>query len=585
MTIVHKALSLLYGSLPKKLLYSIAFFVLLVVLVFCIFYRINDYAHLQHWFLSLNGCFYKKESWSHDFFTPAVKATGNQLAVAGAGVAVILAALVTLSWQKFVKNKANLAPPVISSGLFSWYIAVALLALSLGMYSGALMFPAYDEIFSAVNCAELHPFQTIAYYMLPNNHLYYNFINNILFSWWVDPVRSGRLLSLIAYAGVLLLAFHWLRKLMANSMFAFIALLPVALQFMTWGMAGQARGYELQLLCSWASLITMFRYAREQDGRILAINTFFNILGFALVATYLLYYVAQTILLFCVMLYKRRLQWSYLRHVCYVAGFVFLLYLPALCFSGIPAFTSNIYVVAYYNNWMEFLPSFSINTNSFINSFSSMAFGGDTVVNYALFFLPLFLFLSRRKERRLMAFFYLLLWLAYVINTVHMRHNPFNRNMIMHYSITIGFMVFTFYLLVKKAVGFLPSANLSRSLSVILFCLPILALAGFQARYAKRSIATDLYEYDVNKAHISNLSETQLIDNAATIGCSNESFHFYYYLRKKHPNTYRCATYREDYIIKHIEEAFPAGVEKQYTRFYQEDGKYTFFRRNTIVKP
>ena len=37
-----------------------------------------------------------------------------------------------------------------------------------------LIVPTYDEVFSAQNCAGIHPFQTIAYYMLPNNHIFFN---------------------------------------------------------------------------------------------------------------------------------------------------------------------------------------------------------------------------------------------------------------------------------------------------------------------------------------------------------------------------------------------------------------------------
>ena len=353
MTLVHKTLSFLYGPLPKKLLYIVALLVLSALFSFCIFYISSDYSRLQHWFLSLNGSFYKKETWTRDFFTPAVKAQGNSLAGAGIACAALLSGYIVVSWRACNKRKVFVAPE-ISLGAWGWYAGVFALSISLGVWSWCSLAASYDEIFSAVNCTELHPFQTVSYYMLPNNHMYFNFINNVSFRWLGDTVASGRLMSMVAYAGVLLVSFHWFYRLTNNYFYAFIAILPIALQFTVWGMAAQARGYEAQLFCAWVSFITMFRFALTEDNRMLKLNALFNILGFIMVSTYLLFYVAQAIVLLSVMVYNRRFIWQYYKCQMFVILSVFLLYLPAFCFSGIPAFTDNPYVKPGSPDWIAY---------------------------------------------------------------------------------------------------------------------------------------------------------------------------------------------------------------------------------------
>ena len=579
MTLIQKTLSFLYGPLPKKILYSVALLTLITLLVFCIFYISSDYEHLTRWYLSLNDSFYKKDTWTSAFFTPAVKMKGNTLAGAGIVLVVFLSFSIIRSWQSDKKKKVFITPHAADPVKWGWYAGVAALALVLGIWSWTCAAPCYDEIFSAVNCVELHPFQTISYYMLPNNHLYFNFLNNILFSWWGDPVQSGRLISLAAYTGILLAAFHWLYSLIHNHLYSFVALLPIAFQLTVVGMSAQARGYEVQLLCAWVSLITMLRYTQTGSDRMLRINTLFNILGFIMVSTYLLFYAAQALVVLSVMAYDRRFRWRYLRSQLITAAAVFLFYLPAFCFSGTDAFFNNPYVTPAFPDWLSYMAVFSDVTRFFINFCFSMLCGEDRAINFILFFLPLALFFSRRRERRVIALAYVMLWIMYVVITLHMRRNPFNRNMIMHYSLTMGFVVFTFYSLVRWGAGFLPSAKARLLFITLFFGAPVVAFTGYLALTDKRDISVNLYSYDVNPIWKDHTTELLALDRNASIWCADESFYMYYILKKHHFTVHHNASAREDYFILRHGEPFPAGKESDYMLIRTVTQDYEFYKR------
>ena len=579
MAVLHKALLLLHGSLPKKILYLFGLVLLLSILSFCVFYRFSDYEHLKQWYFSLNGSFYKSDSWGRDFFTPEVKAKGNKFTLLGAGIASVLIAYILFSWRRYAKKKIVVNPDSISTEGWPWYLAVIVLALTAGTWSWSCVYPAYDEILSAIDCAEMHPFQTISYYMLPNNHMYFNLINNIFLRWWGELVQSGRFISLMAYVGILLCAFHWLRRLISNYFYAFLALLPVAFQFTVWCMSAQARGYEMQLLCAWVSFITMFRYAQTEDNRMLKINMLFNILGFVMVSTYLLYYAAQTAILLSVMAYNRRFLWRYYLYHAMIVSVVFLLYIPAFSFSGVNAFTDNAYVRPAFGDWYGYLPTFADLFRILMNFCFSTICGEDRAINFILFFLPLVLFFSRRRERRLVALCYTMLWLLFIIITLHLRRNPFNRNMIMHYSFTMAFCMFTLYTLVEKGASLLKATQLRQGFLGVFFILPVVVYVGYLGVTDKRDASLNLYYNNVNQIWINHTGDVPIISPTATIWCGDESYYMYYMFRHHHYKVFRFAPMNADYIIiRKGEETFPAGKEGEYEKVAGVSENYEFYK-------
>src|SRR5262245_28560302 len=66
-----------------KLCFIAVLLLLACVLVLCCFYLFTGYYHLTAWYLNLNNCFYRSQSWSKDFFTPGIKSDGNIYSIIG----------------------------------------------------------------------------------------------------------------------------------------------------------------------------------------------------------------------------------------------------------------------------------------------------------------------------------------------------------------------------------------------------------------------------------------------------------------------------------------------------------------------
>lgn len=563
-------------SLFKKLFYAGGLLFFAGIIALCCFYICSSYTSLTSWYHSLNDCFYGKSTWTARFFSPATKQQGNVLAAIGIAVGSLFAAYTIRRFRQTKKETRTIE----ADGL-GWYAAVVALALAAGLWSWRLMSPAYDEVFSAVNCAELHPFQTLSYYMLPNNHIYFNFINNILFSWLHKPVGTGRLLSLLAYVGILLSAYHWLRWLTGNHVFSLILLLPVAFQFMTWGLAAQARGYEIQLLCAWLGFCALLKYIAGGNTSLVRINALCSIVGFAMVSTHLYYFIAQALLMLVVMATQRKTDRAFIKYQLFVVAMVFLLYLPAFCFSGIPAFTANRYVSPMYPTVQAFWPDFFNTSKYFINCCFSMLFGEDRAPNFILFFLPLALLFFKKLEQKLIGVFYVCMWLTYIVVTLKMRHIPFSRNLGIQFSLTMAIVAYTFYLLMHKVAAMVSSLIVRRWVLSLLFVTPVLAYTIYLAKTDKRDVAHYIYYNDVNDIFASHSAEASWIPAPATIGCSEECFLSYYIFRKDHPNVHRCASGTEDFYVKRRDEPLPQGSIGQYDKWRDGAEDYEFYRRST----
>ncbi len=580
MPLASNILRTYYSRFTAKAFLCLAMLFLAGITYFSIYYYTTGYDTLQHWFYLLNGCFYNRETWAAKFFTPDVKTKGDKVAAMGAVLAISIAAYIGFRWKAIVKRHvATGARPAATEG-WQWVIAVIALALVAGLCSWALMRPAYDEIFSAVNCAQLHPFQTIAYYMLPNNHMYFNFLNNILFRWWWgDQVQSGRFISLLAYVGTMVIAYQWLQRLIGNRLYAFIALLPVALQFTVFAMAAQGRGYSAELFCGWASFAAMMAFVQQPDAKALRVNAIFTIFGFILVPAYLTIYISQGIVFVAAMASSRKLHWQYFKYQLIAGAVIFLFYVPGFCFSGVAAFTDNPYVKPACSGWMEFLPRFAETFRYFINYCFSMLFGEDKAINFVLFFLPLALYFAKQRPRRLVAFSYTILWLTYIVVTVYLRLNPFNRNMIIHYSLTMGCVLYTFYVLVSEAASLLKQPGLRLYAAGLLFGAPVLSYSTYLAISDRSDVSFFLYYNDVNAIYQNHITELALIPKESTIGFSYETFYMYYYFSKYHYKAVKCADGTEDYYVKRSGEAFPEGKASTYTKIKDGYEDYEFYKR------
>ncbi len=227
-------------------------------IVFACSYLAHDYNYLISHYLHANGCFYRYQHWQREFFTPQAKVAGNWFCVSGIIVGLALVYQSALQWRHNrsevpIRLSLNVSDVLAITGL--WTIGLAMWVW--GFRSSP---PAYDEVFSVVNCAGQGPGLSWSYYMIPNNHVLFNVLNSSLFGFMGDKIVSGRIISGLSHMCLIALLCNWLRRKTAHRGYAAIYCLVLILQFPVWGFSFQARGYAIYLLCAWASLIYLEQY-------------------------------------------------------------------------------------------------------------------------------------------------------------------------------------------------------------------------------------------------------------------------------------------------------------------------------------
>ena len=559
---------------------AILFFAAIVV--FCVFYLFTGYYHLINWFNGLNGCYYRHAYWTNDFFTGKTKVAGNiyclialLLCFIGGGYSVRV--LIGKQTLNVISDKSAVSVPIIIS-VSSIDVALTgvliLLTTIMWFYGTSLVYPSNDEVFSAVNCASFHPFQTVAYYMLPNNHILFNLINNLFFHSFTDKVATGRFISLVCYWGIAIISFVWLRNLIQKKWIAILVSVTLLLQFPVWGFATQARGYELLLLLEWGAFVSLFRYFFTRQKRWLYIISTCCIAGYFTVPTFLYFHLA--IILFTVFwqLKNKKADFQFWKSQMAVSFIVFLVYLPCLCFSGISAISGNQYVSAYQNN-KEFiadaLPMFSNYLDYFLFNFIANYHQADIL----LFLLPICLFfLGKDRFAIFLGCFYIALWFSVLLITLKMRIFPFDRAMAGQLSISLVVVIYTFYLL---------TVRLAEKLKVIGFhwlVMPLLC-AGLSFNFVRKgqlNMNHYLCHFQVNDWHDLMMEKiANSIPKDCSVAFSDESFYLYYLSTQKGLHTTKCSTASEDYFIN-LNEPFPPGISEHYTLF-KTAGDYYIYKK------
>lgn len=569
---INRRLTITIGHYAFRALYAAIALLLAIVFGGCVLYIASGYDTLASWYLSLNNCFYNAATWKSTFFTPATKNAGNLFAAVGATLSII-GVFLTARKLKGAKQ-AHISIAYTTSDTL-WYAAVTLLGIGASLWEWQLMAPAYDEIFSAVNAAELHPLQTCSYYMLPNNHILFNLANGLQFGWHKHLVGTGRLISVVAYTGTLLVAYKWLSSHLQNRPLAFVALLPVAFQFVTWGMSAQARGYECQLLCGWLAFVTLTN--KEITAPSLALNTLVNIAGFALIPSWFYFFGAQLLYMGSKMLSERRISWGYCKHQVIVIAGTFLFYLPAICFSGMSALSGNRYVKPSTDTLYVFATNLLLLGNNFVSYCFSHVADEGSIYSYLLFALPLTLLFF--KSRRHLALFYIATWTAYILCSLFIKHTPFHRTLIVQFSITIALAVYAFWVLLSYIINAVIRSTTNLKLGTTLFIPPILALTVWFVKYDKENINFGLYSNDVNGLYGMHMSTISSIPAGSSIAFSEESFYFFYHCRRIGYKVSRCGMGNEQYYVKRTDEALKPLYQVNYTLLRQAGEDYEIYVR------
>lgn len=537
--------------------------------VFSLFYLLHDYERLARWYLSLNPCIYRGAQWQQAFFTPQVKAAGNYYAVAA--LLVIAGLSGYLAWARG-RTKTIASPPATSPGKgeFGFRALLAATGVALWVFSNGATRPAYDEIFSAVHCAGAHPFQALSYYMLPNNHLFFNTLNSLSF-WAEDKVWSGRLLSLAAFLVFQQLVFLWLRRKMPLAQ-ALGAALLLSLAFPTLGFASQARGYGLHLMAGWLAFGAFQRYEESGNKASSEWMVWGIFLGYATLPSFLYFHLALAGYGLYAQLSRRRFDAGLWTGHAAALGLVFVFYLPVLCFSGWEALAGNKYVRMGEQSPADFLPQLAGLLPFFADYSFYGLFGGNKVLLLLAYAAPLGFVFSAKKEWRQMAVFYLLLWTSAALVVILMKKIPFSRNLIIQYSASQAVMVYFLYVVCTSWKRAFPGQVLYWALTGALGLY-------FGFRFPKVA-GEQLYFNRANAIFEANSRDIGLLPKDAAIAFSDESFYWYYLCRKAGYRAWLCPQGGENWWVKRISEPVPENMPQDFELMHTlEADDYEIWKR------
>jgi hypothetical protein len=413
------------------------------------------------------------------------------------------------------------------------------------MLSNKITSYGYDEIFSAVNCASIPSAQTLTYYMLPNNHIFFNLVNGLSF-WTKDKVHSGRIISLVCYLANAILIYLFVSKQLNNRFAAFFISLAASMALPVWGFASQARGYEMELACCWLAFLTFSYYIEIRRRLYLALYILAIALGYAVMPSMLFFHTAFLLYIIYAALVGRKIDRPLVIAQLIIVLLVASFYLPGVCFSGLKSFIGNDYVAPMGISTIEFLkwmwPMYK--------DYPGLGFGhyriaGEQVSIY-LAIVPLFLFFSGRKQLRTTVLLYLFLILSFLLVSTYMKRPPFYRNMIGQMSIMFVLTMMTFYVGVRSLI--------KRKWGIIPAIAPACIFIVYFFHHNPDRFSFDLYLYDENPEYKELEDAVKQIPEGATVGLSDESFYTYYAVRNRDCTVDKCILGKEDFIIRTNEE-------------------------------
>lgn len=429
--------------------FSWTWFLLLLTALYAGWYISSDYATLVQWYRGLYPAFYKGNVWEQTFFTPEVKRVGDYWCMA----AVVLSVFLVLG-RKFISFPTVPKGWIRQLWIPGWLFPVALAVVLWGIAQEQLSY-ATDEVFSAVQFAAIHPFQTISYYALPNNHPLFNLFNKTFFFFIQDRVLTGRILSLLCFAGILLGLWHYLVRWIHNPWLRMVLLLAFAVQFPVWGFSTQARGYELVLLLGWLSYWTLDTYQRDRQAFWLVLHGMCNIAGFFTVPSYLFWWIGVSLAPLWGMLQELRVDTRYLRMLLVSGACALIDGLPLLTFSGIGAIAENRYVKAGNTTAWDFF--IHLNSQNYFNGLFAEWFGISAETAWPgviLLLVPLMSVFFIKKApsgfKTLIAT-YISLLLVFILMAVVMRRLPFYRNMLGHGHLVLFCILLSVYFWLREA--------------------------------------------------------------------------------------------------------------------------------------
>lgn len=397
------------------------------VFFYAFWYNANSYQDLVLWYQQLNPNFYKSDLWTDLFFTPDVKSFGQWYS----GFLVLFCLMVL--WLLY-KNRNHSEtrkiqfniPKITTEGL-SIFILVM---LNWWFWQGKALY-ATDEVFSALNFADKPFFQTISHYPLPNNHILYNAINHWFRYISDDLVFSGRLLSGVFTALMMVNIYTFSENFTKSKVTRILIILLLMTVFPIMGFSTQARGYSLHLLLGWIAFAQLYYYSKTQEESKVIFYILVNALGMWTMPSYLYLWAGLTCGFCLKMMIDGKVNYRFVSSTLQIFVLVLILYLPVVTFSGWASILDNKYVALGQESTMTFIQS-SFTSGYFqglVNDFFGT--GPYTWLGVVMILLSFILACLGRKKTDLGLYIFSLI-LVFLMMSIVLRKLPFYRNLVSH---------------------------------------------------------------------------------------------------------------------------------------------------------
>lgn len=498
-------------------------------IAFALFYLFTDYEDLANWYLQKNPCFYRSASWTQSFFTPEVKKAGNLFALLLIFSCLIASYLSRkLELHVWSSVRAFLSTALSGRANRQALLLITLYATAVWVWGLRLIPYANDEVFSALNFANQSAWQIVSYYPLPNNHIFFNLLNHFVSGLSIDPVMSGKVISLFFYILLVFGNYLFLKRFIAGKWLLVPVLLVLSLQFMVWGFGHQARGYALYTFSGWLAFVTFYLYQLEHKDKLLVLNMLANIIGIWTIPSFLYFILFQGLAMMVFNVREQRINFRYWYFFLLTGLAIYIAYTPVLLFSGIRSLAGNGYVRPETMSTLELLRFFESCHTAYIQQ--CFGFACDIAwLRLLIFAFPVVLIFSIDKKIRLLGWLYLLLGFATIGAIVVMNRFPFNRNFSGHFHIALLLALLAIY---HFSAVF--SRPVVRHAYLIIFSCFCLCWVVNWFRFDQRAVNEQLYYYDI-KGFNRKLSESDYtFDQVKSVYLSEESFQWYYILKASH---------------------------------------------------
>ncbi|MCC5918565.1 MAG: hypothetical protein JJU02_14680 [Cryomorphaceae bacterium] len=516
-----------------------------------------SYEEIVQWYQNTYPHFYKNDEWTSAFFTIETYSFGQKYSWSLFILGLIFMLFMsnkqpnekskTTYFNIYKTNKYELFILIIS--ILSWWFWQERAAYST------------DEIFSAVHFSSYPILQTASHYPLPNNHIFFNIINNLLSFSTSNLVLSGRIISGIAISVLMIKIFRFSYIYIKNPIVRISIVIVLLTLFPVMGFSTQARGYGLQMLLGFIALFNIYQYQINRRHIHLIYFVISSVLGFWTLPSFLYFWIGISSPFIIKMLIDKKLDYAYIKAIFQIIWSVLVVYLPVVVFSGWRSILKNKYVVSEDVSYGKFLSNIW-NSDYFKGLFNEWFVSGEyPFLGLIIFLIPIAIGVLYRKHPTSKILWYIIsAALSFILIMIFMKKIPFYRNMVIHcllfWFISLIYLSGLIEIYAKKFI-------------IVWVCM-LLSISAFFTYENLDRFPFLLYYYDVNNWNES-LQETEMdFFDGKKVFIEDESFYWYFPVSQATTDIRLGGIINEDFDFLIIERDRQAKID---TNSWEVDSK------------